>query len=49
MGWVAMIISYGPNSYGVLDYPIGLGIPVHVYVSRGRGDLGGGALGVKVL
>lgn len=45
----SMIISYGPNSYGVLDYPIGLGIPVHAYASRGRGDLGGGALGVKVL
>ena len=45
----SMIISYGQNSYGVLDYPIGLGIPVHAYASRGRGDLGGGALGVKVL
>ena len=45
----SMIISYGPNSYGVLDYPIKLGIPVHAYASRGRGELRGGALNVKVL
>lgn len=44
----SLIISYGPNSYGALDYPIGRGIEVHAYASRGRGDLGGGALGVEV-
>lgn len=43
-----MLISYGRNSYGVLDYPIGLGIPVHEYSSRGKGSLGGGDLSVKV-
>ena len=44
----SLIISYGQNSYGVLDYPIGCGIEVHAYASRGRGDLGGGALGVEI-
>ena len=44
----SLIISYGHNCYGVLDYPISLRIPVHMYCSRGRGDLGGGALSVKV-
>ena len=44
----SLIISYGQNSYGVLDYPIELGIEVHTYASRGRGDLGGGALSVEV-
>ena len=29
-------------------YPIGLGIEVHAYASRGRGDLGGGVLGVEI-
>ena len=42
------ILSYGGNSYGVLDYPMSLGIEVYVYPSRGRGDVGGGALSVKV-
>lgn len=42
------ILSYGGNSYGVLDYPISLGIDVHVYPSRGRGDLGGGVLSVEI-
>ena len=42
------ILSYGENCYGVLDHPISLGITVHVYPSRGRGDLGGGALSVKI-
>lgn len=45
----SMVISYGPNSYGVLEYPIELGIPVHAYASRGRGDLGGGVLCEQVL
>ena len=45
----SLVISYGPISHGVLEYPIGLGIPVHAYASRGRGDLGGGTIGVKVL
>lgn len=45
----SLVISYGPTSRGVLDYPIGLGIPVHAYTSRGRGDLGGGALSEQVL
>lgn len=43
-----VILSYGGNSYGVLDYPLSLGVEVNVYPSRGRGDLGGGALSVKV-
>lgn len=45
----SLIVSYGPDSYGALDYPISLGIPVHAYASRGRGDLGGGALSEQVL
>lgn len=44
----SLIISYGSNSYGVLDYPIERGIELHAYASRGRGDLGGGALSVEV-
>lgn len=44
----SMIISYGANAYGVLDYPIDLGIPVHCYTSRGRGKLGGGEHGVQI-
>ena len=43
-----VILSYGGNNYGVLDYPISLGIEIHVYPSRGRGNMGGGALSVKV-
>lgn len=42
------ILSYGGNTYGVLDYPISLGIPVYIYPSRGRGNLGGGAFSVKI-
>ena len=44
----SLIISYGPNNYGVLDYPIEKDIEVRTYASRGRGDLGGGALSVEV-
>lgn len=44
----SLIISYGRNSFGCLDYPISLGIPVHQYASRGKGVLGGGDLNVKV-
>lgn len=44
----AEIVSYGGNSYNVLSYPMSLGIPVHMYRSRGRGNLGGGALSVEV-
>lgn len=44
----SQIISYGANSWGVLNYPIGLGIPVHEYLSRGKGRLGGGDLNVKI-
>lgn len=44
----SLILSYGRNSFGCLDYPISLGIPVHQYASRGKGNLGGGDLNVKV-
>ncbi len=44
----SLIISYGPNSYGVLDYPLERGIELHAYASRGRGDLGGGVLSVEI-
>lgn len=42
------IISYGGDGYGVLDYPISLNIPVHIYPSRVRGDFKGSGLSVKV-
>jgi hypothetical protein len=42
------IISYGRNSFGVLDYPLEQGISVYQYASRGRGDLGGGAYSEQI-
>jgi hypothetical protein len=44
----SLIISYGPNCFGVLDYPLSQGITVHQYTSRGRGDLGGGVLSEQI-
>ena len=44
----ASIISYGQNSYGALDYPLSLGIPVHMYSPRGRGNLKGGEISGKI-
>lgn len=44
----SLIISYGQNSFGVLDYAIEKGIAVHEYASRGKGSLGGGELNVQI-
>lgn len=44
----SLIISYGQNSFGVLDYAIEQGIAVHEYASRGKGSLGGGELNVQI-
>lgn len=44
----SLVISYGANSFGVLDYAIERGIVVHEYASRGKGILGGGDLNGKI-
>ena len=33
------LLWYGSNQYGVTDYPISKGVPVHVYPAKGRGNL----------
>lgn len=35
------IVWYGSDAYGTADYPRSLGIPVHVFPGKGRGNLGG--------
>ena len=42
------IISYGANSFGVLEYAYEQGVEVYEYASRGRGSLGGGDLSVQI-
>ena len=37
----AAIVWYGSDAYGTTDYPKTLGIPVHVFHGKGRGNLGG--------
>lgn len=44
----SLIISYGQNSFGVLDYAIEHGVIVHEYASRGKGTLDGGDLNVEI-
>ena len=33
------LLWYGSDQYGVTEYPLSKGIPVHVYPGKGRGNL----------
>ena len=42
-----VIVYYGSDLYGVMDYPRSLGIPVWVYPGCNRGALDGGKSGQR--